>query len=170
MERSNNSLLLNLLILDPPPNFRNTNATPRDEIVSLLMQKANAGEVIIRLGSVTIVPLIRVPPTPVCTNTVWSTVTTVSVTTVFATTPVTVSVTAVSATKFTPYPTCNDSQDISGLSSGAAAGLTVALFMVGVIVGVISALITCGIMRNTKTGRFSTSSSSYNKQRDDVVI
>ena len=112
------------------------NTVPRDKIVSLLMQKINASEVIIRLGSVTIVPLIRAP--------------------VFV------------ATEPTSYPTSNDSKDNNSLSSGAAAGLTVAVFIIGVIVGVISALITCGIMRSTKTGRFSMS--TYNKQRDDVVI
>lgn len=134
------------------------NAVSRDEVVSLLMEKVNNGQVIVTLGELSIVPLIRIPPNTTCPNSVQPTMTTVSATSVIV------------STRPCPTSTCSvvEESSSSSLSSGATAGLTVAVFIVGVIVGVISTVLTCSVMRNR--GRYSTSSLAYNKQRDDVVI
>lgn len=162
-------------MLDTPPHSRHKNALPRDQLVSLLMEKVNAGEVNITLGEVNIIPSVRVPST--CSNIVQPTMTTVSVTAVSV---ITVSTTAVSmATSVivsVPHPTassmCNNVlEDSSGLASGAAAGLSIGVFVAGVFVGVISTVLTCWVMRSSvKSHKYSTSRAPYSKQRDDVVI
>lgn len=127
LERSNNSLLLNINVLDTPTQSRHySTAMPRDEVVSLLTKKVNAGEVTITLGKVDIVPSVSVPPSscpnsvqPSMTYTVQPNVTSTeqpnvtytvqpnvtytvqpNMTTIIMTTPVAVSMTAVS----TPTP------------------------------------------------------------------
>lgn len=190
MERNNYSLLLNLRVLDTPPNSRHgSSAVPRDEIVSLLMAKVNAGKVNITLGKAIITPSIRIPPTTSCSASVQPTMTSVSMVTntVFVsmtttTTSVAISMATntVSVSMTTSYPTntpavpCgnNDSkEDSSSLSSGAVIGLSIGMFVAGAIVGLISTVFTCWIMRSgvkSRSGRYSTS--SYSKQRDDIVI
>lgn len=167
-------MLLNLNVLDTPPQSRHYgSAVPRDQIVTVLTDKVNDGKVTITLGDVDIVPSIRMPPSS-CTTT----------------TPVATSSTMISVT-VVPQPTssmashlpvstntCNgnsngiseDTED-SDLSSGAVAGLTIGVFVLGVIVGVISTLLTCWVIQSrvgSRSGKYNTS--SYSKQRDDVVI
>ena len=189
-------MLLNLNVLDTPPQSRYYGSTvPRDQIVTVLTDKVNDGKVTITLGDVNIIPSIRMPPSS-CTSSTQATMTTVPTTTPVANSPTTIPVTVAtvaqaSTATVVPQPTtsmashlpvstntCNGnnngiSEDTgdSDLSSGAAAGLTIGVFVLGVIVGVISTLLTCWVIRSrvgSRSGKYNTS--SYSKQRDDVVI
>ena len=144
---------MNLNVLDTPPQSRYyDSAVPRDQIVALLTDKINAGNVTITLGQVNIVPSVSLPPSP-CPSNVQPTMTT--------RVPL-------------PSSTCSggsDDNDDSSLSTGAAAGLTIGVFVLGVVVGVISTLLTCWVLRSrvrSRSGKYNTS--SYSKQRDDAVI
>ena len=62
VDRGNNSLAVFLRVLDTPPYSVNTNTIQSSQIVSMLMNKVNSGQVSITLGGVTISPSIRPAP------------------------------------------------------------------------------------------------------------
>ena len=65
-DRGDNSLAVFIRVLDTPPYSTNTNAVQSSQIVSMLMSKVNSGQVIIRLGAVTITPSIAPAPSSSC--------------------------------------------------------------------------------------------------------
>ena len=185
-------MLLNLNVLDTPPQSRYYGkAVPRDQIVTVLTDKVNDGKVTITLGDVDIVPSIRMPPSSCTTTTPVATSPTMIPVTVATVAQASTAAVDVPTATVVPQPTssmashlpvstntCNGnnngiSEDTgdSDLSSGAAAGLTIGVFVLGVVVGVISTLLTCWVIRSrvgSRSGKYNTS--SYSKQRDDVVI
>ena len=136
-DRDNNSLLVNLNVLDTPPYSIRNNSSPREQVVSTLMEKVNSGKVKITLGGVTITPKIRMPPNNTCHSSSHPHPT--------ATTSMTV----------TPSATCVKAEESKGVSTGAAAGLSIGVFVVGIFVGAVSAILITWMMRRGKTGSYS---------------
>ena len=65
-DRGDSSLAVFIRVLDSPPYSINTNAMQSSQIVSMLVNKVNSGQVSIRLGTVTITPSIRPAPNSSC--------------------------------------------------------------------------------------------------------
>ena len=151
-DRDDNSLLVNLNVLDTPPYSIHNNTSPRDEIVSTLMDKVNSGKVNITLGGVTISPSIRSPPNNTCHSSSHSHPT---ATTSMTHVPSTVTVTATMTSTIRPSPTCAKVEESKGISSGGAAGLSVGLFLVGILVGIVPAILIMWITRRRKSGAYS---------------
>jgi len=151
-DRDDNSLLVNLNVLDVPPYSIHNNTSPREQIVSMLVEKVNSGKVKITLGKVTIKPMIRMPPNNTCHS---SSHPHPTATTNMTRVPSTVTVTATMTSTIRPSPTCVKIEESEGIGTGAAASLSVGVFVIGILVGIVSVILIMWMIKRKKSATYS---------------
>jgi len=165
-DRGNNTLLVNLHVLDAPPYSIHSNAVPRDQIVAMLMDQVNSRQVNITLGDVTITPSIRIRPNNTCPNLSNMQPSATMTSTIRSSTNLQLSATMASTIRLSP--TCAKEEESNGLDTGPAVVLAIGMLLIGVIIGLVSAFLIMWIIRRGKSASYK--ASTYSRQKDEAVI